>query len=268
VCQSATQTRGPAWFAITGIQLDYGPVWFGSGSVSIGFCFWVCSGAGGYVWSAALVILVPAPCGPCVPMVTCIAPKVPPVIKKLLPASANVVAARRTVARRHPTVAKVLRQYTLCILCAWVRARVSALGCTVNIKPYNHDQARFTRKNFYHRTTGSCAVRSAAACCGCPHAVCACEDRVNLGYGRRLGACGEGSRSWKAYCVWKLNGRQFGNLHSISNLPTQIREAPSRRAINRDAVIACGTSRPSAALNAYSPMGGAREGPSRGSSSL
>ena len=211
MCQSATQTRGPAWFAITGIQLDYGPVWFGSGSISIGFCFWVCSGAGGYVWSAALVILVPATCGPCVPMVTCIAPKVPPVIKKLLPASANVVAARRTVARRHPTVAKVLRQYTLCILCAWVRARVSALGCTVNIKPYNHDQARFTRKNFYHRTTGrSCAVRSAAACCGCPHAVCACEDRVNLGYGRRLGACGEGSRSWKAYCAWKLYGRQFG----------------------------------------------------------
>ena len=31
-------------------------------------------------------------------------------------------------------------------LCAWVRARVSALVCTVNIKPYNHDhpQARIT----------------------------------------------------------------------------------------------------------------------------
>ena len=172
-----------------------------------------------------------------------------------------MVAARRTL-RQWLGAIRLSPRSCATYLCACGCARVSAPGCTVNIKPYNHDQARFTRM------VSITDCQGAAGCCVCPHAVFACEDRVDLGYGRILGACGEGSRSWKAYCVWKLNGRQFGNLHSISNLPTQIREAPSRRAINRDAVIACGTSRPSAALNAYSPMGGAREGPSRGSSSL
>ena len=47
MCQSATQTRGPAWFAITGIQLEYGLQWpglvrFRFGFNRVGFCFWVC----------------------------------------------------------------------------------------------------------------------------------------------------------------------------------------------------------------------------------
>ena len=112
-----------------------------------------------------------------------------------VPDSVYVAATCRTAAWRSPTVAKFLCHLPLRFS---PRERVGYRLHNLDTTTHNRGHVHFTQICFIRTRHG------VAGCCACPHAAFACDNRVGLGTGHKLGVCVDCSRSWISDCLRKL----------------------------------------------------------------